>query len=80
METVLQISWESILADLPIFAVLSLWNLFVILVFSKKVYYFSLKKGWSVNSSMYFSRKAIHFLAGGLTAMLLPFIAHEPIC
>mgnify|MGYP007069370032 FL=1 len=48
METVLQISWESILADLPIFAVLSLWNLFVILVFSKKVYYSSLKKGWSV--------------------------------
>jgi hypothetical protein len=41
--------------------------------FLKKVYYSSLKKGWSVNSSMYFSRKTIHFLAGSLTAMLLPF-------
>jgi len=28
---------------------------------------------------MYFSRKAIHFLAGEFTAMLLPFFAHEPI-
>jgi dolichol kinase len=79
MEAVLQISWEAILADLPVFAVLSIWNLFVLLVLSKKVYQFALKKGRSINSSMYFSRKAIHFLAGGLTAMLLPFIAHEPI-
>jgi phytol kinase len=74
-----QISWETIRADLPIFAVLSVWNLFVLLVISKKVYEFALKKGRSINSSMYFSRKVIHFLAGGLTAMLLPFIAHEPI-
>ncbi len=79
MEAVLQISWEAILADLPVFAVLSVWNLFVLLIISKKVYQFALKKGRSINSSMYFSRKAIHFLAGGLTAMLLPFIAHEPI-
>jgi phytol kinase len=79
MEAVLQISWEAILADLPVFAVISVWNLFVILILSKKVYEFALKKGRSINSSMYFSRKAIHFLAGGLTAMLLPFLAHEPI-
>ncbi|RXA17439.1 dolichol kinase [Methanosarcina sp. MSH10X1] len=79
MEAVLQISLESILTDLPVFAVLSVWNLFVILVLSKKVYEFALEKGRSVNSSIYFSRKAIHFLAGGLTAMLLPFVAHEPI-
>ncbi|AKB14451.1 phytol kinase [Methanosarcina thermophila CHTI-55] len=51
----------------------------MILVLSKKAYEFALKKGRSINSSMYFSRKVIHFLAGGLTAMLLPFIAHEPI-
>ncbi|HET8689398.1 MAG TPA: dolichol kinase [Methanosarcina sp.] len=79
MEAMLQISWEAILADLPVFVILSVWNLFVLLVLSKKVYQFALKKGRSINSSMYFSRKAIHFLAGGLTAMLLPFIAHEPI-
>lgn len=79
MVPLFQISWETIQADLPIFAVLSVWNLFVLLVLSKKVYEFALKKGRSINSSMYFSRKVIHFLAGGLTAMLLPFIAHEPI-
>ena len=79
MEDVLQISWESIVADLPVFAVIAVWNLFVLLILSKKVYQLSLKKGRSTNSSIYFSRKAIHFLAGGLTAMLLPFIAHEPV-
>ncbi len=78
MEAVFQVSWESILADLPVFAVLGVWNLFVILILSKKVYQFALKKGRTHNSSIYFSRKAIHFLAGGITAMLLPFIAHEP--
>lgn len=79
MEAVLQISIELIYADLPVFAGLAVWNLFVLLVLSKMVYEFALKKGRSTNSSMYFSRKAIHFLAGGLTAMLLPFVAHEPI-
>ncbi|WP_410509524.1 dolichol kinase [Methanosarcina hadiensis] len=79
MQTVLQVPIESIYADLPVFAVLAVWNLFVLLVLSKKVYEFALKKGRSTNSSIYFSRKAIHFLAGGLTAMLLPFVASEPI-
>jgi hypothetical protein len=77
MEAVFQISLESILADLPAFAVIAVWNLFVILFLSKKVYQTALKKGRSINSSMYFSRKVIHFLAGGLTAMLLPFVANE---
>jgi hypothetical protein len=79
MEAVFQISLESIMADLPAFTVIAVWNLFVILFLSKKVYQTSLKKGRSINSSIYFSRKVIHFLAGGLTAMLLPFVAHEPI-
>lgn len=78
MELMLQISWESVIADLPVFSVIAVWNLFVILVLAKQVYHFALKRGRSTNSSIYFSRKVIHFLAGGLTAMLLPFVAHEP--
>ncbi|MCI4439186.1 dolichol kinase [archaeon] len=75
---IIGISSEDIIADLPIVAVLVIWNLFVILVLSKEVYKFALRKGRSEHSSMYFSRKVIHFLAGGLTAALLPFIAKEP--
>ncbi len=37
MEALLQISWESIMADLPIFIVIAVWNLFVIRFLSKKV-------------------------------------------
>ena len=73
METVFEVSWDSIAADLPVIVVLAVWNLFVVLVLSKEVYRHALKKGKSNNSSIYFSRKAIHFLAGGLTAVLLPF-------
>jgi dolichol kinase len=75
---IIGISSEDIIADLPIVAVLIIWNLFVILVLSKEVYKFALRKRRSEHSSMYFSRKVIHFLAGGLTAALLPFIAKEP--
>ena len=46
--------------------------------FKKGISNFS-KKGRSISSSMYFSRKIIHFLAGGLTAILLPFAVHESI-
>lgn len=79
METVLGIPLEYIVADLPVMAVLAVWNLFVVLVLSKKVYQFALKKGRSEGSSIYFSRKVIHFLAGGLTAVSLPFFAREPL-
>ncbi|MGB9805241.1 MAG: dolichol kinase [Thermoproteota archaeon] len=75
---IIGISSEAVIADLPIVAVLIVWNLFVVLVLSKEVYKFALRKGRSEHSSMYFSRKAIHFLAGGLTAALLPYFAHEP--
>ena len=36
MESMLQITGESIVADLPVFTVISFWNLFVILFLSKK--------------------------------------------
>lgn len=69
---------ELIFLDLPAVAILAVWNLIVIFFLSKKVYEFAKSKGRSEHSAVYFSRKVIHFLAGGLTAVLLPFIAHEP--
>lgn len=79
MEAFLQIPLESIRDDLLLFAGLGVWNLFVIFILARKTYEFALKKGRSHNSSIYFARKVIHFLAGGLTAMLLPILAREPL-
>ena len=45
MESVLQISWESIVADLPVFAVIAVWNLFVLLISIKKSIPICFKKG-----------------------------------
>jgi len=36
MQAVLQVPIESIYADMPVFAVLAVWNLFVLLVISKR--------------------------------------------
>lgn len=79
METIIGITWKSLELDLPLILVLTVWNLFVILILSKNIYSFALKNGRSNDSSIYFSRKVIHLLAGGITAGLLPFFAHEPI-
>jgi divalent metal cation (Fe/Co/Zn/Cd) transporter len=57
MQSVLLVPLESIYADLPVFAALAVWNLFVLLVISKMVYKFALKKGRAANSSIYFSMK-----------------------
>ena len=67
-----------ILQDVPITAILLFWNLFVIFFISKWAYSFALKKGRTEHSACYFGRKVIHFLSGGLTALLLPFYFHEP--
>lgn len=64
MKSILHISWESILADLPAFMVIAIWNLFLILFLSKKSISNFSTKGRSISSSVYFSRKVIHFLAG----------------
>jgi hypothetical protein len=57
IQAVLQVPIGSIYSDMPVFAGLAVWNLFVLFVLSKKVYEFALKKGRSANSSMYFSRE-----------------------
>lgn len=58
--------------------VLLLWNLFVVRVLSKAAYeYVFARKGHY--PAVYFARKVIHFLAGGLTAFLVPFLFSSPL-
>lgn len=58
--------------------VLLVWNLFVVHVLAKTAYGYVLpKKGHY--PAVYFARKVIHFLAGGLTAALVPFVFSSPL-
>lgn len=59
----LQISWESIVAYLPVFAVLAIWNLFVLSVISKK-YTNLLKKGKVDQFFNLFFKKGNSLLSG----------------
>ena len=59
----LQISWESIVVYLPVFAVLAVWNLFVLSVISKK-YTNLLKKGKVDQFFNLFFKKVNSLLSG----------------
>lgn len=70
---------SSIIIDLPYAAILFIWVYIVVMFISKKFYELALKNGFPAHSATYFGRKVIHLLAGGLVAILLPFLFHEPV-
>ncbi|HLI46334.1 MAG TPA: hypothetical protein VKU94_03995 [Geobacterales bacterium] len=55
-------------------AVLTLWVYFVTFHLTKATYNFFLKHGYVHNVAIYFNRKIIHVLAGGLVAFLVPIL------
>ena len=70
---------SSIINDVPYAIILFVWVYFVVMFISKKFYELAVNHGFSEHSGTYFGRKVIHILAGGLVAILLPFLFHEPV-
>jgi|FaiFalFF_MnMetaG_3_1042247.scaffolds.fasta_scaffold01211_11 dolichol kinase len=54
--------------------ILLTWVNIVVLIITKKLYNYMIKKGYKHNVAIYFNRKVIHVLAGGLVAVLVPFL------
>ena len=69
---------DPIAADIPITLTLLLWVAFVLLVASRWVYSFVVKRGWEPHRGTYLGRKFVHIMGAGLVAALLPFEFHEP--
>ena len=65
---------KEILLSVP----LALWVLFVIKVLTKRLFNYMLSKGYPKEVAVYFNRKVIHILAGGV-ALLIPFVYSEPL-
>lgn len=63
-----------ILKALPLF----LYILFLVCVLTKKLYNVMVAKGLKHNVAVYFNRKIIHMLSGGIVAFLLPVLFKEP--
>ena len=69
------ISMVEILASVILF----LWVVFVVNFLTKNLYEFMRARRMRHNVAVYYNRKVIHMLAGGLVAVLVPFIFNTPI-
>jgi phytol kinase len=67
-----------IIADIPVTLVLLVWMGFVLLLGSRWLYNFVLKKGWDPKRGTYLGRKFVHIFGAGIVAVILPFEFHEP--
>ncbi|MEM3590822.1 MAG: dolichol kinase [Candidatus Bathyarchaeia archaeon] len=55
-------------------SMLLIWVIFVVMVLTKKLYNFMIGRGFETNVAVYYNRKVIHILTGGLCASLIPLI------
>jgi len=58
--------------------ILLIWVIIVVSIISKKAYEYA-KSIKGEKSAVYLARKIIHFLAGGLVALLVPFLFKSPL-
>ncbi|RLI35476.1 dolichol kinase [Candidatus Bathyarchaeota archaeon] len=57
--------------------VLFMWVLFLVTFLTKKIYHHYITRGLKERVIIYYNRKIIHILAGGLIALLTPFLFTE---
>jgi len=60
-------------------ALLFVWVIFVAAVLTKGLYNYMKRRNLEHNVAVYYNRKIIHILTGGLVAILVPFIFKTPI-
>jgi len=60
--------------EMGVSTLLFLWVLFVSLLLTRKTYYIWVRRGMAHNVAVYYNRKIIHILAGGVVAVIVPFI------
>lgn len=73
------LSLPIMLQDLLATLLVAAWSYFVVKRVSKLIYEAALSRGYPADSAVYFSRKSIHVLAGGVGAVLLPLAFHEAL-
>lgn len=67
------------MADVPITLILLLWMGFVLLLASRWLYNYVVKRGWDPKRGTYLGRKFVHIFGAGVVAVTLPFEFHEPL-
>ena len=59
--------------------ILFTWVVFLVSVLTRRLYDFMRRKGAKHNVAVYYNRKVIHILAGGLCAIVVPFTFNTPL-
>lgn len=60
-------------------SILFVWVLTLVSVITRKLYVYMRSKGLEHNVAVYYNRKVIHMLAGGLCAAFIPFLFETPV-
>ncbi|MEM2109516.1 MAG: dolichol kinase [Candidatus Odinarchaeota archaeon] len=67
------------LFEILVTIILFLWVAFVVTVLTKKLYKVLTARGFEHTIAVYYNRKVIHMLAGGVSAIVVPFVFATPI-
>lgn len=65
--------------ELGVTFVLFAWVIFLVTLLTKKTYLYMRGRGLPENVAVYYNRKIIHILAGGLVAVIIPYVFSTPI-
>jgi len=72
------ITWVDIALDIVKAIPIFLFIVVVVRFITKKLYSIMVSRGMRENVAVYYNRKIIHILSGGLAAILVPFLFVEP--
>ncbi|MCS7112066.1 MAG: dolichol kinase [Ignisphaera sp.] len=79
MHSVHNISFNMVVRDALIAIPLFIYIIVLVFIAAKRLYGFMTSRGVRHNVAVYFNRKFIHMLTGGIVAILVPLLFREPI-
>lgn len=65
--------------EIVVTMILFVWVVFLVTFLTKKTYEYMRRRGLPENVAVYYNRKIIHILAGGLVAIVIPYVFTTPL-
>lgn len=70
---------QIVISEIIATVILLVWVVFLVTFLTKRIYEFMKKNGLKENVAIYYNRKIIHILAGGLVGIVIPYTFTTPI-
>ncbi|MEN2975463.1 MAG: dolichol kinase [Candidatus Caldarchaeales archaeon] len=70
---------QIVISEIIATVILLVWVAFLVTFLTKRIYEFMKKNGLKENVAIYYNRKIIHILAGGLVGIVIPYTFTTPI-